>query len=69
MSSVDPVLEAILCFVYNCNVEKVCSGLKKDVVITSTERHHIAEANLLREVIKVTSLHGCFTRLSHEHVH
>ena len=42
---------------YNCNVEKVCSGLMNDViksfVITSTDSHHVAVANLLREIVMV----------------
>ena len=42
---------------YNCNIDKVCSGLMNDVikssVITSTDSHHAAVANLLREIIMV----------------
>ena len=42
---------------YNCNVDKVCSGLMNDVikssVITSTDSHHAAVVNLLREIIMV----------------
>ena len=45
---------------YNCNVEKVCSGLMNDViesfVITSTDSHHAAVANLLREIIMVRDI-------------
>jgi len=42
---------------YNCNVERVCSGLMNDViksfVITSTDSHHAKVANLLCETIMV----------------
>ena len=42
---------------YYCNIDKVCSGLMNDVikssVITSTDSHHAAVANLLREIIMV----------------
>jgi len=43
---------------YNCNVDKVCSGLMTDAIksfcATSTDSHHTATANLLREIIMVT---------------
>ena len=42
---------------YNCNIDKVCSGLMNDVikssVITSTDSHHAAVADLPREIIMV----------------
>jgi len=42
---------------YNCNVENVCSGLTNDViksfVITSTDSHHVAVANLLLYIIMI----------------
>ena len=42
---------------YNCNIDKVCSGMMNDVikssVITSTDSRHAAVANLLRETIMV----------------
>ena len=56
---------------YNCNVEKVCCGLMKDViklsVNTSTDSHHVAVADLLlHEIIIVRynslTLPGWFTR-------
>ena len=55
---------------YNCNIDKVCCGLMNDVikssVITSTDSHHAAVANLLREIIMVRdhflTLPQCFTR-------
>jgi len=54
---------------YNCNVEKVCSGLMNDViklsVNTSTDSHHVAAAHLLHEIIMVRDnflmLPGWFT--------
>jgi len=54
----------------NCNVEKVCSGLMNYViklsVDTSTDSHHVAVADLLREIIMVIDnflmLPGWFTR-------
>jgi len=54
---------------YNCNVEKVCSALMNDViklsVNTSTDSHHVAVADLLREIIMVRDnflmLPGWFT--------
>ena len=53
---------------YNCNVDKVCSGLMTDVIkslcATSTD-HHAATANLLHEIIMVRdnflTLPGWFT--------
>ena len=73
MAVVDPVLVEILFFCmqrYNCNVEKVCSGLMNDVielsVNISTDSHHVAVADLLREIIRVRDnflmLPGWFTR-------
>jgi len=74
MAVVDPVLVEILFFCmqrYNCNVEKVCSGLTNDViklsVNTSTDSHHVAVADLLlHEIIIVRynslTLPGWFTR-------
>ena len=55
---------------YNCNVEKVCSGLMNDVIksfcITSVDSHRAATANLLRETIMVRDnslmLPGGFTQ-------
>ena len=42
---------------YNCNIDKVCSGLMNDVikssVITSADSHHATVANLLSEIIMV----------------
>ena len=42
---------------YNCNVDKVCSGLLNDVIksfcATSTDSHHAPTANLLNEIIMV----------------
>jgi len=55
---------------YNCNAEKVCSGLMNDFiklsVNTSTDGHHVAVADLLREIITVRDnflmIPGWFTR-------
>jgi len=42
---------------YNCNADKICSGLMNDVIksfcVTSTESHHAATASRLREVTMV----------------
>ena len=42
---------------YNCNADKICSGLMNDVIksfcVTSAESHHAATANLLREIMMV----------------
>ena len=55
---------------YNCNADKICSGLMNDVIkslcVTSTHSHHAATANLLREIMmvrdNVVTLPGWFTR-------
>jgi len=73
MATVDRVWVGILRFCmrrYNCKVEKVCCGLMNDVsklcVNTSTDSHHVAVADLLREIIRVRDnflmLPGWFTR-------
>jgi len=59
MDGVSHVLIGTLCFMqrYNCNADKICSGLMNDVIksfcVTSTESHHAATANLLREITMV----------------
>ena len=72
MAVVNPAFVKILFCMqrYNCNIDKVCSGLMNDViksfVITSTDSHHATVANLLREIIMVRdhflTLLGWFAR-------